>query len=82
MSEMSFEESKERLEEIASLVEDADMPLDEALALFEEAVTVGLHACEMSEQDIKLEVQGEEADQVQTPSLEADGVIQEDETVQ
>lgn len=55
MSTMTFDDSKARLEEIASQVEDENISLDEALALFEEAVTLGLHACEVSEQDIQLD---------------------------
>lgn len=52
MDELTFEESKARLEEIANLVEDPAISLDEALALYEEAVKIGLHACDVSEQDI------------------------------
>lgn len=36
---MSFEESLRRLEEIVRVLEEDDVPLDNALALFEEGVT-------------------------------------------
>lgn len=52
MDELTFDESKARLEEIANLVEDPEISLDDALTLYEEAVKLGLHACEVSEQDI------------------------------
>lgn len=55
MEELTFDQSKARLEEIANLVEDPNISLDDALALYEEAVKIGLHACDVSEQDILLD---------------------------
>lgn len=52
MDAMTFDESKARLEEIADMVEDPEISLDDALKLYEEAVRIGLHACDVSEQDI------------------------------
>lgn len=52
MDALTFDESKARLEEIADLVEDPDISLDDALVLYEEAVKIGLHACDVSEQDL------------------------------
>ncbi len=60
MDDLTFEESKARLEEIAALVEDPQISLDEALKLYEEAVKIGLHACDVSEQDILSEAHVEE----------------------
>ena len=85
MSTMTFDDSKARLEEIASQVDDESISLDEALALFEEAVTLGLHACEVSEQDIQQDVQEPSAEpEVDGPSqdmpVEASEPRQEDET--
>ncbi len=51
MDGLSFDEAKARLDEIADAVEDPAISLDDALALYEEAVKIGLHACEVSEQD-------------------------------
>ena len=36
--ELTFEKAMDRLEEIVSLLESGDSPLDESLALFEEGV--------------------------------------------
>ncbi len=48
----TFESTRARLEEIAEEVKSDDITLDEALALYEEAVNLGLAACDLSEQDI------------------------------
>lgn len=45
----SFESVKDRLDQIAEDVAREDLPLDEALALYEEAVKLGLKACDLSE---------------------------------
>lgn len=63
MDGLSFDEAKARLDEIADAVEDPAISLDDALALYEEAVKIGLHACEVSEEDV----------------LAADGDMQADE---
>lgn len=60
MDALSFDGSKARLEEIAQLVEDPDISLDEALALYEEAVKIGLHACDVSEEDVLAQDEAEE----------------------
>lgn len=61
MDQVTFEESKARLEEIAELVENPEISLDDALLLYEEAVKIGLHACEVSEQGIIVEDEPEDA---------------------
>lgn len=48
----SFEELKSRLDEIVEAVNDKDLPLDQALSLYEEAVGLGLRASDLLEQDI------------------------------
>lgn len=54
MSDMpqDFEAMKTRLDEIAEEVSAEGISLDEALALYEEAVKLGLAACDVSEADI------------------------------
>ncbi len=47
-----FDAIKDRLNEIADEVAQEGISLDEALALYEEAVTLGLRACDVSEEDI------------------------------
>lgn len=47
----SFEAVRARLEQIVDEVNAEGITLDEALALYEEAVKLGLSACDLSEQD-------------------------------
>ncbi len=49
--EMTFDSVKSRLEEIVDEVNAEGLSLDEALSLYEEAVKLGLAACDLSEQD-------------------------------
>ena len=50
-----FEAVKERLEEIVRAVEDDEMPLDDALDLYEEAVKLGLQVSSLLESAIAVE---------------------------
>ena len=45
----SFDQVKARLDEIVDAVGSSEMPLDEALSLYEEAVGLGLRASELLE---------------------------------
>lgn len=47
----SFEQLRNRLDEIVDEVNTEGISLDEALALYEEAVKLGLSACDLSEKD-------------------------------
>lgn len=47
----SFEAVRTRLEQIVDEVNAEGITLDEALSLYEEAVKLGLSACDLSEQD-------------------------------
>lgn len=59
----TFEGVKARLDEIVAAVGDDGLPLDEALALYEEAVSLGLRASDLLEQNIEVSRQdGELAD--------------------
>lgn len=62
----SFEAVKARLDEIVDAVGDNELALDDALALYEEAVGLGLRASDLLEEDIEahrgIEESGEEAD--------------------
>ena len=49
----SFEDVRARLDEIVEAVNAEGVSLDDALALYEEAVKLGLSACDLSEQDIE-----------------------------
>ena len=48
----SFEDLKGRLDEIVAAVSDDELPLDEALDLYEEAVGLGLQASRIMEEGI------------------------------
>ncbi|ANE22383.1 hypothetical protein AAY81_03700 [Denitrobacterium detoxificans] len=65
----SFESINTRLKEIQAAVEDDDMPLDDALSLFEEAVQLGMQASSLLEEGI---AQGgaPEGDEVGAPGIE------------
>ncbi len=49
----SFEEVQRRLEEIVEEVSGENINLDEALALYEEAVKLSLSACDLSEEGLE-----------------------------
>ena len=61
--DQGFGDAKSRLEEIADLVGDENMPLDEALDLFEEAVSIGLDISNLLEDGLLEELQGDAAPQ-------------------
>ncbi|MDO4502712.1 MAG: exodeoxyribonuclease VII small subunit [Coriobacteriia bacterium] len=49
----SYEQLKERLDQIVDAVSVDDLSLDEALDLYEEAVKLGMRASELIEQDTR-----------------------------
>ena len=55
----SFSSVQARLNQIVDEVSAEDISLDDALKLYEEAVKLGLSACDLSEQDIEAYVAGE-----------------------
>lgn len=71
----SFEELKSRLDEIVQAVNDKDLPLDQALSLYEEAVGLGLRASDLLEQGID-EASLQEALASDTPAGLADDSAQ------
>lgn len=64
----SFDDMKSRLDEITNKVADSDTSLDEALELFEEAVNIGMLACDMAE----IPVQSEESDSAEETATASD----------
>lgn len=58
----TFEDVKSRLDEIVDAVSDDNLPLDDALALYEEAVALGLRASDLLEVDIDAQRAEEETD--------------------
>ena len=62
-----FEAIKERLEEIAEAVGSDDVPLDQALDLFEEAVGLGMQASELLEEGVLAEHGSAESSESQQP---------------
>lgn len=77
-NDQSFEDVRSRLEEIVDEVNAEGVSLDDALKLYEEAVKLGLSACELSESDLlPEELQPEEAapaaaEGEDAPALQAD----------
>ncbi len=68
-----FDAIKSRLEEIADAVGNDEMPLDEALDLYEEAVALGLRATDMLEEGIAvLDAQADESGRVGDSDEEED----------
>lgn len=59
----SFEAVKTRLDEIVDAVSDDDLALDDALALYEEAVGLGLRASDLLEDNIEAQQSAEKADE-------------------
>ncbi len=79
----SYADVKQRLDEIVEAVSDNDLALDAALALYEEAVKLGLVASNLIEQDARehadaqdgsaADVQGDdEAERIEMASAQAD----------
>lgn len=62
-----FESVKNRLAEIAKAVSDESMPLDDALDLYEEAVSLGLRASDLLDEGIVVE----DADIAEVEALES-----------
>ena len=71
----SFEELKGRLDGIVEAVNDKDLPLDQALSLYEEAVGLGLRASDLLEQGID-EASVQEALASEAPAGRADDSAQ------
>lgn len=57
----TFEQLKARIDEIVDAVSDDELPLDDALALYEEAVGLGLRASDLLEENIEAHRASEEA---------------------
>lgn len=64
----SFEAVKTRLDEIVDAVSDDELALDDALALYEEAVGLGLRASDLLEDNIETQQSVEGADEVSDES--------------
>ena len=58
----AFDAVHERLHEIVDEVSAEDISLDDALKLYEEAVKLGLSACDLSEQDVEAFLTSAEAE--------------------
>lgn len=66
----SFDAVRNRLDEIVDAVNAEGISLDEALALYEEAVKLGLSACDLSELDVEEAAASEDAAALQGGSDE------------
>ena len=72
----TFEDIKARLDEIVEAVSDEELPLDQALGLYEEAVGIGLAASRIMEEGIAANT-AEAADQAQQPQVQAESAAPE-----
>lgn len=68
--ETNFEDIKQRLGQIVERVSEDDIDLDEALALYEEAVKLGVAACDASEYGIETEEAEEKSIETETTKPE------------
>lgn len=68
----SFDQVKARLDEIVDAVSADGVSLDEALSLYEEAVKLGLSACDLSERDAEAILAAEDAQKAEEPAAESD----------
>ena len=75
----TFAAVKTRLDEIVQAVSDENLPLDDALDLYEEAVSLGMRASELLETGIEDGQDAEAQDQV--AAAEADGASEGDSPV-
>ena len=72
----TFEGVHERLSQIVDEVSAEDISLDDALKLYEEAVKLGLSACDLSEQDIEAHLAAAEgASGADAPVAAGDGAF-------
>ena len=73
----TFEALKARLDEIVEAVGDENLPLDDALDLYEEAVALGMRASDLLEVGISLDDSAEGQDAAE--AAEADGAYAGDD---
>ena len=71
----TFEDIKARLDEIVAAVSNEELPLDEALSLYEEAVGIGLTASRIVEEGIA----GKEAESAEAQASSDSGTSSSDE---
>ncbi|MDF2957073.1 MAG: Exonuclease VII small subunit [Candidatus Alkanophagales archaeon MCA70_species_1] len=73
MMELSFEDALRRLEEIVELLEQGDLPLEEALKLFEEGIVL-CRFCnkKLDEAEYRVEMLVSEGGEVKTEKFEWD----------
>ncbi len=66
----TYDDVRARLDEIVDAVNAEGVTLDEALALYEEAVKLGLLACDLSEEDAQALVDGDDVAAGKAPGAE------------
>lgn len=77
MGEETYQSVRSRLDDILEEVNREDISLDDALALYEEAVKLSLSACDLSESDLNLNAEAEDTEEVAAVE-EAEGAAAED----
>lgn len=76
-SASSFDDVRNRLDEIVEAVNAPGISLDEALSLYEEAVKLGLSACDLSEEGAEELIAKEEAENESAQAGAEDAAVQE-----
>ncbi len=73
----TFEAVKSRLDQIVDAVGNEELPLDDALALYEEAVGLGLRASDLLEENIEAQRAANEAEAEPAGSASDEGASED-----
>ena len=76
----SYDQVRDRLDEIVEAVSAPGISLDEALALYEEAVKLGLSACDLSEEGAEELLEQDAANLTTEPANQANRATQAEAT--
>jgi exodeoxyribonuclease VII small subunit len=80
--DQDFEGVKARLDEIVKAVSDDELPLDDALELYEEAVMLGLRVSDLLEEGIDPVAEVDASDDAQSEEAAQDGAASDSESEQ
>lgn len=70
-SDQTYDQVRDRLDEIVEAVSAPGISLDDALALYEEAVKLGLSACDLSEEGAEALLEQDDASAADEPAGQA-----------
>ena len=78
----SYDQVRDRLDEIVEAVNAPGISLDEALALYEEAVKLGLSACDLSEEGAEELLEQDAANLTTEQANQAEAIDNQDSPVE